>query len=543
MSKLVKTVALVAVAVAVVAVAAPFAGAIAYGLGASAAIATSIASAVVGIGFSIGLSAITTHFRKSPSQSQSIVDRLQRTVVPSAARKIVFGRTAAGADERFFETFGAKKDQHAQVIALASHKCSVKEFYVENDLTWSNGSLAAHTDGISSFRAVDEGSPSNAQAMGSGAYWTASSSFSGCSYLAITYRLDSKAWPQGLPSKITTKVEGCPVYDPRLDSTRGGAGSHRVDDQSTWAFHHGSVEIGRNPALCLLTYLIGWRVNGKLMWGMGVPISRINLDNFRVYANVCEERVQTADGSTTQRYTADGIVSTADSHESIISALTAAMGSCKLTDVGGQYSFVGGYDDSLGPKQSFSADDLRGGVGSPAPFIWTPAGPSRETYNIVRGQFADPAQLYQLVDWGQVETDPLADGVERTLSLNLGFVSRAETCQRIAKQFLMREAVTPGFFQAVFGPRAFGCQVGSLVTLSLPAMGWNNKLFRVEKQDEDPDLNFPMTLREESPLVYAWDKDEAKPLPVSIRPPGYDASMTVTPTNVTLTSTAYIGVS
>jgi len=543
MAKVVKAVALVALAVAVIVYAAPFVGAVAGLYGASAATIAAITSVMVGTAVSLAAAAVGTLFRKAPSVSQSMADRLQRSVAPSASRKIVFGRTAAGADERFFETYGSKKDQHAKVIALASHRVhAIKDFYIENDLTWSNGSLVAHQDGITAFRAITEGTRANAQALGTGGYWSNSASFTGCAYLAINFKLDSKAWPQGIPQKITTIVEGCPLYDPRLDGARGGAGSHRHNDQATWGFYNGTVEIGRNPALALLTYLIGWRVGGKLMWGMGVPISRIDLDNFRIYANVCEERVQTKDGGTVQRYLSDGIVSTADSHESIISALTASMGSCKLSDVGGRYGLIGGYDDTLGPKQAFTADDIVGGVNSPSPYNWTPAGPPSETYNIVRGQFADPAQLYQPVDWGVVETDPLPDGVDRTLTLNLGFVSRPEACQRIAKQFLMREAVTPGFFTATFGPRAFTVQVGSLMTLSHPAQGWNNKLFRVQSQEETHDLAFQMTLREESPEVYAWDKDEAKDLPAAIRPPGYDASMTITPANVTLSSEAYIGV-
>ncbi|WP_153006280.1 hypothetical protein [Sphingomonas sanguinis] len=542
MSKVIKSVVMIAVAVAVIVYAAPLLGAVASLYGASAAVVTAITSTVVGLGVSLALAGVGTLIRKAPqSVSQSMADRLQNSVVPSAPRKIVFGRTAAGADVRFFETWGSKKDRYAQVIALASHKVTIRDIYLEDDLTWTSGALVAHTDGINFLRAINEGSSANAQPLGSGAYWTSSSRFTGCAYLAIDWKLDSKAWPQGIPQRVITIVDGCPVYDPRLDSTAGGSGPHRASDQATWEFVHSGIEIGRNPALALLTYLIGYRLNGKLLWGMGIPLNRINLDNFRVYANVCEERVVTADGSTVQRYTADGIVSTADTHETVLSALTAAMGSCKLTDVGGTYGLVGGYDDTLGPKQAFDESDLVGGMNSPAPYSWVPSGPARETYNIVRGRFADPAQLFQLVDWGVIETDNLPDGVPRTLSLDLGFVSRAETCQRIAKQFLMREAKTPGFFTATFGPKAFAVQVGSLVTLSLPSQGWNNKLFRVQSQTENDLMIFQMTLREESSEVYAWDREE-KPLPAVVRPGGYDASAWLPVEGLRLSTAAYQGV-
>lgn len=544
MSKVVKIVAFVAIAVAVVAFAAPIAGALtAVGgsvFGASFAITTAM---VVGVGISIGLSALSTLFRKSASLSNSMADRLSASVVPSAPRKVVFGRTAAGADIRFFETFGSKEDAYAQVIALASHRVNaITQFYVEDKLTWQ-GYLTAHTDGITSFRAVTEGKPGNGFSVGSGAYWNASSTFTGCAYIALHYKLDNKAWPQGLPSKITTIVEGCPLYDPRQDGSRGGSGSHRAENQDTWAWRSASgVEIGRNPALALLTYLLGWRINGRLAWGMGVPIESIDLDSFRAYANVCEEQVQTSTGGVVQRYTADGIVSTSDTHETVINAITAAMGSTKLTDTAGQYCLVGGYDDTFAPKIAFDENDLVGGAGTPAPYSWTPAGPSRETYNIVRGRYANPDELYQLQDWGEIVTDNLADNIPRTLSLDLGFVNRPETCQRIAKQFVARESITPGFFSATFGPRAYLVQVGSLMTLSLPSQGWNNKLFRVQEQTETHDMIYQLTLREESPQVYAWDKNEAKAFPTNIRPPGYDPSMVPTVSGLTLSSTTYQGV-
>ncbi|MGC5796947.1 hypothetical protein [Sphingomonas sp. NFX23] len=545
MSKVIKVIAIVAVAVAIIVFAAPLAAGIA---GAFSAVGVTVAtagivSALVGIGVSLALTAVGTLFRKAPNLSQSMADRLQKTVNPTANRKIVFGRTAAGLDTRFEETYGSKKDRFAQVIALASHKVTLQQVWLEDTLTWSNGVLVAHQDGILGFQAVSEGKPGNGFAYGSGSYWRNTATFTGCSYFAITYKLDNKAWPQSIPAKMTAIVEGCPVYDPRSDSTAGGSGSHRWDDQATWQYRNNAgVEIGRNPALSMLTYLIGYKIAGKLAWGMGMPISRINLDNFKVYANVCEERVATQAGSTVQRYTADGIYSTADPHETVINGISAAMGSCKLTDVGGVYGFVGGYDDSLGPIQSFNADDLVGAVGTPTPYTWIPSGPARETYNIVRGRFANPDELYQLADWGVVETAALPDGIPRTLQLDLGMVSRAETCQRIAKQFLMREAITPGFFSATFGPRAFTVQVGSLIRLSLPSQGWNGKLFRVIEQHETHDLMFPMTLREEDPLIYAWDREE-KPLPAVIRPPGYDASMTITPTGLRLSSVTYQGVS
>lgn len=551
MSKVLKTVAIIAVAVAIVVFAPAIAGvlaSVAGSLGVTIA-ATAISSALIGMGISLALTAVASMFRKAPNMSQSLADRLNTSVAPTASRKIVFGTTGGGQDVRFFEGDvdlpKSKIDGYVQVIALASHRISAfRDFYTENDLVWSNGSFLKHRSGFAPndpFRVVLEGKPGNGFSVGSGRYWNSSASFTGCAYYVPFWKLDDKVWESGIPQRLTAIVDGCPLYDPRRDSTRGGSGSHRIDNQDTWGFRDGSVEYGRNPALALLTYLIGWRINGKLVWGMGVPAHRIDFDNFRTYANVCEERVATQGGSTVQRYTNDGIFSTTDSHETIINGITAAMGSCKLTDRGGTYCLVGGYDDTAGPKIDFTADDLVAPANGASPYIWNPAPPSRERFNIVRGRFANPDELYQLTDWGDpIEQPALADNIPRTLTLDLGTVSRAETCQRIAKQFLLREYKCPGKFSATFGPKAFAVEIGSVITLSLPAEGWNKKLFRVEEQAESHDMFFQMVLREEDPAIYAWDREE-KALPASIRPQGYDASTTITPSNLALTSASYSG--
>jgi hypothetical protein len=536
MSKVVKVVAVVALA-AVVVIAAPYIAAfIAPALGAISASLTvaTITSAIVGMGLSLGLGAIATLFRKVPDLTQSLVDRLRTDVGPTAPRKIVFGRTAAGADVRFQETHdlpNSKKDGFSQVVALASHRIhSVQSIHLDEQLSWSNGVIqGGYRDAIRTIRVVNEGVSGGGFPI-PGTLWNSTAmSFTGCAYYQITFKLDPEVLSQGAPSRRVVKVEGCPVYDPRLDSTRGGSGSHRIDNQASWAYYNGSTEIGRNPALCLLTFMLGYRINGKLVWGMGLPAHRINFTNFAFYANLCEEQVATKGGGTVQRYTCDGIFSTTDAHQTVISGITAAMGSCILTDTSGVYQLVGGYDDTAEPTIHFTADDLIG------PTEWRAVPPPRERFNIVRGRFISEAEQFQLADWGEIETDPLPDGYDRVMTLDLGCVSRPETAQRIAKQFILREAKTPGLFEAVFGPRGFLVEVGSLCTIS-GHRGWNGKLFRVVKQSEAHDMIYQMTLREESSEVYAWDKDEEKPLPDSVRPPAWNPADTIAPENLQVSS-------
>lgn len=74
--------------------------------------------------------------------------------------------------------------------------------------------------------------------------WTDDMIGKGLHYVAFQLTYDNSVFPQGLP---TFKFErrGCKLYDPRKDSTRGGSGSHRLDNPSTW-------EWSENAALVIL---------------------------------------------------------------------------------------------------------------------------------------------------------------------------------------------------------------------------------------------------------------------------------------------------
>lgn len=531
MAKVILAVVLIA-AIIVTAIYAPQISAFLIHVGLSAYAATMVITLSIGLMVSV----LARLIMPKPKQvSQSLFDRLNLTVDPTAPRKIVFGKTAAGADVRYYEvtdtsttvnfglmglsasTAGAKWLHW--VVALSSHKLnSVQSIYLEDVLCYSGGSTTGTyaSQGALGISVVLEGNASNARAVGSGAYWTPTATFTGCSYLVLAMKDDAKVYANGIPQRITTIVEGTPVYDPRLDSTVGGSGPMRATDQTTWAYYNGSDEIGRNPALCLITYLLGYRINGVIAWGMGIPTSRIDFGNFITYANVCDEAVTTKDGGTVKRYQCDGIFSTADSHETIFDGVCAAMGTTKLLDVGGLYQFVGGADDLASPILELGPDDI-----IQTGYQWKPSPPARDRHNIARGRFADPAQYYVLNDWPEVSTSPLADNVPRVLQLDFNCVSRSESCQRIAKQMLVRGAY-PGTFTATFLPKAFAAQVGSLVHMTLPQEGWNQKLFRVVDQTETADMIFQMTLMEENAAIYAWSASEAEDLPAVIRPPGYD---------------------
>jgi hypothetical protein len=117
----------------------------------------------------------------------------------------------------------------------------------------------------------------------------------GCAYTYLKFKLTgnsdkvSSPFASGVTSRMTFRGKGAKVYDPRLDSTvDGGSGSHRADDQTTWAWDD---DASRNPALQELFYELGWKINDKLAVGKGIPPARLDLASYAVAANACDESV------------------------------------------------------------------------------------------------------------------------------------------------------------------------------------------------------------------------------------------------------------
>ncbi|MGX7926451.1 hypothetical protein ACWPMX_07745 [Tsuneonella sp. HG094] len=113
--------------------------------------------------------------------------------------------------------------------------------------------------------------------------WDADSKLSGQGAILWNAKFDKdgKRFASGLPN-LGAVWQGVAVYDPRLDDTfPGGAGTHRIDDESTW-------EYSDNPALHAIAYAYGRYANGKKVFGIGQPAAGIDLARFAAWANVCE---------------------------------------------------------------------------------------------------------------------------------------------------------------------------------------------------------------------------------------------------------------
>lgn len=482
------------------------------GAGASAAATAALTSTIIAMGASVALSTVSQMVSGS-GIPKSQLSRLNVSLDPSTPRKAVFGTTAMNLDLRYHEASGTNQEYIDYIIALSSHKVkSIDEIWFEDKQAWTaSGGVTSTYSGYLTVNTRTEGTSANTIAINGGANWGSSTRLTGCAYLHLRIKrtgADNKTESplvNGLPSRVTVIGDGALLYDPRKDSTvPGGSGAHRVNDQSTWGSYTAADDTD-NPALQLLWWLLGWKINDELSIGCGVPAARIDLESFITAANICDENVTLAIGGTQKRYRTSGTATDADDRMSVINTFLASMNGT-LRDSGGKLSLDVMKNDLADYVLDFDENDVLG------EFEWNQTRGLSDSYNKARGRFVDPSanSLYQLVDYPEVGfASP--DGIERVMTLDLPYVEDGRRAQRIAKQVLQRNQYR-GMFSATFSAKAMGVNVGDVVRLSFETLGWSNKLFRVVSQEIRPDGQVPLALVEESPLIYLWDAEDVAPV-------------------------------
>lgn len=517
MSKVLK---FAATAVAVVGLAVVTGGA-AVGLGlslATSAFGVSAGALLLGSSVLSAASGLLAKRPKAPATSDNAKDRLNLSVDPRTPRKFVLGRTAMATDIRDQEISADQVYVHRFVV-VASHAVSaVEEIWFDDKLAWSAaGGVTSDYAGYLDVTPILEGSAANA--INIGPRMGLSRRFTGLAYVYFRYKLTGNTkktaspFQSSIPSRVTIIGKGARVYDPRLDSTvPGGSGPQRANDQSTWAWNDSAA---RNPALQLLWYFLGWRINGKLAVGKGIPPARLNLASFITAANLCDEPVTLAAGGTQPRYRTDGVFSEGDPTAVVIDQFKASM-NADLDDVDGRLRLIVIHNDLATPVADFSEDDVLGEFG------WDQTASLDDTFNVVRGTYIDPSpqSLYQAVDYPEVRI-PSPDGIDRIEPVDLQLVQSAAQAQRLAKQRTARMLYS-GTFTATFGHRAWKVQRGDVIRMTFKPLGWTNKLFRVVDTAVQVDGQVPMTLREEHPDIYLWDSEDA-PAVAPVQPTTYDA--------------------
>jgi hypothetical protein len=453
-------------------------------------------------GLALGVASAVLLRPKVPRISPNATDRLTASLDPNAPRKIAFGHTALATDVRYQGFTGTDQEYVEWILAVASHEVeAIQEIWFDAEKAWSaSGGVTSKYSGYLTVTTRNPGASGNGIAIDS--TWTTSCTLTGCAYLHLKFKVTGNSkkaespFSSSIPSRVTVRGKGALLPDLREDGVD-------PDDQTTWDWF--SDDSGRNPAWQLLFYLLGWRINGKLAVGRGIPSSRIDLESFITAANLCDEPVTKAAGGTEPRYRCDALFSEGDDPDLVIGGLCDAMNAI-LRDTGGKIGLYVLHNDLATPVCAFTEADIIGDD------QWQQTPGIDQTTNIVRGRYVDAsdAGLYQLVDYPDAELESV-DGIDRIDNFDLPCVQSASQAQRLAKQRLQRNQYR-GVFQARFNYRAWQVNLGDVVTLSHSALGWEDKLFRVAGTSVGLNGVVDLILREENEAIYAWDAEEAAPV-------------------------------
>lgn len=214
-------------------------------------------------------------------------------------------------------------------------------------------------------------------ALTSQSLWSADADGTGCAYAAVRYERveDDEAFQEAFPQwpRQEFLVRGNLVYDVRLDSTRGGSGTHRADDPTTW-------EWSDNSANVLATYLLMDRLDG----GAGVDPDRINWTTVAAAANVCDETINGSPGIA--KYTCNIGLNTGNTVEQNIEAILNSMQGALV--VSGDIKIYAG--DYTTPSFTITDDWIKS-----YEYIGKPS--LDDLYNKVKATYTDPSQEYKPV--------------------------------------------------------------------------------------------------------------------------------------------------
>lgn len=422
--------------------------------------------------------------KRSSKRAGNTVAPINVTVRGSTeSRRVVFGKTRCGGVVVYYNTSGTNGKYLHYVVAYTGHQVNaVKDVYLDTNrildanINAGTGAVtqAPMTGKLNIWRYTGTSTQSADSTLTSAfpGTWTSAHQLKGIAYAHYRLERSDDAFPSGAPQSFSAVIEGAKLYDPRLDSTNGGSGSHRYTDPTTWAY-------STNPALILRWILCGGSVTTDVgtphvKYGLKDSNSRIN-DAFTMAAsNECDESITGA--STTplgdqSRYTCNVELTTGQPvREWLETVLFTMAGACVY--VNGKWRiYAGAYDT---PTHALTDADVFGDMEV------QDTSPHSERYNAVSAVFRDSTQDYieQTTQFRTDSTYETQDGGERlTKEIDLAGVVTDPAAQRLCeiekrKSRLMRSVKFTGSLNLLkIAP-------WETFTLTYSKYGWTNRVFR-----------------------------------------------------------------
>lgn len=460
-----------------------------------------LGKALLSIGLSLALSFVSSLFRPKPKKAEGGVQS-QIQIGGDVPRSAIFGKQATAGHIVYVNTYGSNNAMLEMVFAIGDGQ------HEGLSRVWVNGKLHGLTQpGVETHYVVDDFDSKLTLTFVSGGEdqaalaalvtnanpagrWTNDHTLSGIAYIVARMQFDEKVFPNSIP-QLLFEMEGLKLYDPRLDSTNGGSGSHRWDNPSTWAY-------SENPAIQLYNYQRGIYLNGERVLGMGLPAADLNTESYVAAANICDESVSLLAGGTEPRYRCGFNVSDGMQHSEVIDRFVEAMGGV-IAERAGQYTVFAGVAQSS--VVTITDGDLV--VGKPRTYS---AKKSRtERVNAVFGTYSAPDEQWKAVAFPAFtsEVAEADDGGERiAVNLDLAQVFSVTQAQRLA-MIERRLGRLQGTAEISLPFAYIRLEAGDWITWNSDRFGFE-KVWQVASARIEADQTIRVSLREIATSVFSW---------------------------------------
>ena len=474
---------------------------------------------------------------KQPSQPEAIQGILVNKASNNEPIPVVYGRRQVGISRVFVESSGSDN----QYLYMAGVLCegggygieSIDEIYINDKLvTWSGAldhAVVRTVDGtdanyykseslisVQAFTGLDNQTVSSL--LDESTSWDSDYKLSNVAYVAFKFKWNQDAF-NSLP-EIRVTLKGNKIYDPRLDSTKGGSGSHRENTASTW-------EYSNNSSLVLLDYLRNAR------YGKGLPTTAFetNYESFKDSADKAEIQViPYVGGSTINLFETNAVVPTEDKVIDNVRELLNPMRAIFNYTQGKYFLIVEDADTSV---FSLNTDNIIGGIK-----IY---GEKKNTkYNRIIGTFVNPDKEWQsdtisfppyddsALPSADQHATLLAEDNGTLLEGNFDFkfitspYQAEELCEIILKR--SRNALS---IELMATSQALNLTIGDIVDITYPTGGFSAKPFRVYGLSINTNNTVGLKLIEHQDNFYTWGSkaqaptisDTVLPNPFNVSPP------------------------
>lgn len=476
--------------------------------------ATAINTAL-GIGLSMGLSALAGALGQKQQNAQPGEVSATLQVGGDIPRQVAFGRVALRGQLVFFATNGVANERLLQLFVLSDGWCDgldavwfgdkrqmIQPLAPDHGAVFK-GYINEYGDtGFGDKRATIwfyDGRPG--QAANPRPYAFApdraqpGDRYAGMAYVMVELINNDDTF-DSMPD-LLWELRGYRCHDPRKDVAFGGSGGHSLANPATWEFT-------RNPALHALAYLRGIQSEGQVLMGMDLADYDLLTETFMQAANIADEHVPLEAGGSEARYTASAVLTAREGdHRSALAPLVQALAGY-LIERNGSFGLLAGAAQL--PVVTITDGDIDWTRG----VTWSGSRSRTERVNEVHGQFVDPSAQWQANSYPPVTSAIFSgeDGERLAVQLDFGAIISPTQAQRTAR-IRMRETRRQASGTITCGFHLLFLEAGDWITWASARYG--TKLYRVVSRDLNPDDTVTLSLQEVGNEIYSWSPADEQP--------------------------------